>query len=46
LVVVQAAYVQGVSTRKIDDLLQLLDLIGIDTPALAGARETPVSRIS
>ena len=30
LAVVQAAYVQGVSTRKVDDLLQALGLTGID----------------
>jgi len=46
LAVVQAAYVQGVSTRKVDELLQALGLTGIDTPALAGgARESKVSRI-
>lgn len=30
LAVVQSAYVQGVSTRKVDDLLQALGLTGID----------------
>ena len=30
LAVVQAAYVQGVSTRKVDDLLQALGLTGLD----------------
>jgi len=30
LAVVQAAYVQGVSTRKVDDLVQALGLTGID----------------
>jgi putative transposase len=38
--------VEGVSTRRVDDLLQALGLTGIDTPALAGgARESRVSRI-
>ena len=46
LAVVQQAYVEGVSTRRVDDLLQALGLTGIDTPALAGgARESRVSRI-
>ena len=31
LAVVQSAYVQGVSTRKVDNLLQSLGLTGIDT---------------
>ena len=30
LSVVQQAYIQGVSTRKVDDLLQALGLTGID----------------
>jgi len=30
LAVLQGAYVQGVSTRKVDDLLQALGLTGID----------------
>lgn len=33
LAVVQTAYVQGVSTRKVDDLLRALGLTGIDKPA-------------
>lgn len=37
LAVVQQAYIQGVSTRKVDDLLQALGLTGID--------KTKVSRI-
>ena len=54
LAVVQQAYVEGVSTRRVDDLLHIvpmslreaLGLTGIDTPALAGgARESRVSRI-
>lgn len=36
LTVIQQAYVEGVSTRRVDDLLQALGLTGIDTPALAG----------
>ena len=46
LAVIQQAYVEGVSTRRVDDLLQALGLTGIDTHALAGgARESRVSRI-
>ncbi len=46
LAVIQQAYVEGVSTRRADDLLQALGLTGIDTPAPAGgARESRVSRI-
>jgi transposase-like protein len=33
LAVVQQAYVEGVSTRRVDDLLQALGLTGIDKPA-------------
>lgn len=36
LAVVQEAYVQGVSTRRVDELAKALGLQGIDTPALAG----------
>ena len=46
LAVIQQAYVEGVSTRRVDDLLQALGLTGIDTPVQAGgARESRVSRI-
>jgi putative transposase len=46
LAVVQAAHVQGVSTRKVDDLLQVLGLTGIGIPALAGgAEENRESRV-
>jgi len=33
LAVIQQAYVEGVSTRRVDDLLQALGLTGIDKPA-------------
>ena len=36
LAVIQLAYVGGVSTRRVEDLLQALGLTGIDTHALAG----------
>ena len=46
LTVVQEAYVQGISTRKMEKLFKAFGLPGIDTPALAGgARESKVSRI-
>lgn len=35
LAVVQQAYVQGVSTRKVDDLLQALGLTGVDKSAVS-----------
>jgi len=56
LAVVQEAYVQGVSTRKVDDLLQALGLTGIDKSqvsrickeldaAVAAFRERPLAGI-
>ena len=46
LTVVQEAYVQGISTRKMERLFKAFGLPGIDTPALAGgARESRMSRI-
>jgi len=37
--VVQEAYIQGVSTRRMDELAKALGLQGIDTPALVGRRQ-------
>jgi putative transposase len=46
LAAVQQAFIEGVSTRRVGDLLQARGLAGIDTSALAGgARESRVWRI-
>jgi hypothetical protein len=39
LTVVQEAFVQGVSTRKMQRLFKAFGLPGIDTPALVGRRQ-------
>jgi hypothetical protein len=39
LTVVQEAYVQGISTRKMQKLFKSFGLPGIDTPALVGRRQ-------
>ena len=41
LAVVQEAYVEGVSTRKVDDLLIALGLTGIDKSAVSRACKAP-----
>ena len=39
LAVVQEAYIQGVSTRRMDELAKTLGLQGIDAPTLDGRRQ-------
>ena len=42
----ESAYVQGLSTRKVGDMLQGLGLSEIDTTLAGGARESKISRIT
>jgi len=46
LAVVQQAYIEGVSTRKVDDLLQAMGLTGIDKSRVSRIFQSLVETVS